>query len=135
MEPSSSRARDSRRVCAADSVIVPREIDHVFSFLTERTNEARWRKGATSLLTGDYRITNYRAPTRFAFEAISSPGGPRGAFFLRDVDSRVTEVTFSVDVPARGLMRWGCALDRRLEAFVRAIQRLPEAMTDWDPPF
>jgi len=101
------RAKETHRARAEETVMVPREIDHVFSFLTDRTNEPRWWKEATSILVGDYRITNYRAPTCFDFEVISAPDGPRCSFLLRNVDSNVTEVTFTIDVPVRGLMRWG----------------------------
>ncbi len=136
MENLNPRAREARRVRAEETVMVPREIDHVFSFLAARTNETRWRREGTSILVGDYRITNYRAPTCFDFEVIAAPEGPRGSFSLRDVDSRVTEVTFTIDVPVRGLMWWGTpVISKRLAVAVHAIQRLPAAMIDWKPAY
>ena len=136
MEHLHRRAKETHRVRANETVMVPREIDHVFSFLAARTNEPRWRKEGTSFLFGDYRITNYRAPTCFDFEVISAPEGPRGSFSLRDVDSRSTEVTFSIDVPVRGLMRWGTpVISKRLAVAVHAIHRLPAAMIDWKPAY
>ena len=52
------RAKEVHRLRAEETVIVPCEIDHDFSFLAARTNETRWRNEAVSILLGDYRITN-----------------------------------------------------------------------------
>ena len=144
---------------AEETVVVPREIDHVFAFLADGLNEPLWRPDVTTVslttpgnqelgavwgqtmrgpggrtIAGDYRITAYAPPTRLDFEVIAGPARPIGSFRLREVDATSTELTFVLDLVPQGLMRLMTPMiNRQVASEARAIHNVPTAMADWMP--
>lgn len=138
---------------AQRAVTVPRPIGEVFAFLADGLNNPRWRPEVTSIsrvsgagvgtqyaqtmkgpggrsIDGDYRLTMYDEPTRLEFEVTAGPARPTGSFVLREVDPATTEVTFTLDLTPRGLMKLATPMiNKQVSAEVANIDNVANAMT------
>jgi hypothetical protein len=113
---------------AEHSVIVDRPIEEVFAFLADGMNEPLWRPevinishvGGSGLgaeyaqtmkgpagrkIAGDFRLTRFDEPTRIDFAVIAGPARPTGSYVLSDTGTGSTEVSFTMDLVPRGLIR------------------------------
>jgi uncharacterized protein YndB with AHSA1/START domain len=138
-------------------VVIAAPITEVFAFIADGTNNPQWRPGVMDItppdggpgegavygqglrgpkgqrMDGDYRITDYQAPNRLAFEVIAGPARPTGAFDLEEPVAGATTVRFSLDLQARGLMRVpmkfaGPVIERQMRAEVDCLSRLKDHM-------
>jgi uncharacterized protein YndB with AHSA1/START domain len=112
---------------ATNSVTIARAPADVFAFLADGSNGAKWRTGVldVSLKSGhgqgavyqqgvkgplgrrvsaDYEITDYQPGRRLAFQAVSGPVRPQGAYDLEPVDGG-TRVTFSLRCSPSGVKK------------------------------
>jgi uncharacterized membrane protein len=139
---------------AKHKVTVPRPIGEVYDFLADGLNDPKWRpdvievhleSGAASTvgavyaqtmkgpggrpIKGDYRITLADVPNRLDFQVIAGPARPIGSFELVKLSSTSTEVSFTLDLVPKGLMKlMGSMIAKQVESEAAAIQRVPEAM-------
>lgn len=137
---------------AARTVIVPRPATEVFAFLADGMNEKRWRPDVMSVhlasgsgvgavwaqtmrgpggrrIRGDYRITRLAEPTLIEFEVVAGPARPTGRFALVAVDPSSTEVTFTLDLVPKGLMRlMSGMIAKQVAKEADAILNVPAAM-------
>jgi len=139
---------------AQHTVTVPRPIAEVYEFLADGLNEPKWRPDVTEVhlaagtassvgavyaqtmkgpggraIRGDYRITLTEVPTRLDFEVIAGPARPTGSFELVELSPTSTEVSFTLDLIPKGLMKLMTAMiEKQVESEAAAIQRVPEAM-------
>lgn len=114
---------------AEGTVTIDRPIDQVFSFLADGTNNPAWRPGVLDItppaggpavgavyaqglkgprgkrIDGDYRITELVAPSRIAFAVVAGPARPTGVFQLSDPSPGSTQVHFTLDLQAKGVMK------------------------------
>jgi uncharacterized protein YndB with AHSA1/START domain len=138
-------------------VVIAAPISAVFAFIADGTNNPRWRPGVMDItppeggpaegavygqglrgpkgqrMEGDYRITGYNPPHRFAFEVIAGPARPTGAFDLEEPVAGATTVRFSLDLQAKGLMKVpmrfaGGVIERQMRAEVDCLSRLKDQM-------
>ena len=80
-------------------------------------------------IRGDYRITRLDEPSRIDFEVIAGPARPTGRFALVAVTPTSTEVTFTLDLVPRGLMRLlGPMIAKQVTKEADAIVNVPAAM-------
>jgi uncharacterized protein YndB with AHSA1/START domain len=136
-------------------VVIAAPITEVFAFIADGTNNPQWRPGVMDItppeggpeegavygqglrgpkgkrMDGDYRITDYRAPDRFAFEVIAGPARPTGAFDLEEPVAGATSVRFSLDLQAHGLMKVpmrfaGKVIERQMRLEVDCLSRLKD---------
>ena len=138
---------------AQRTVTVPRPVGEVFAFLADGLNNPKWRPEVTSIshvsgagvgtqyaqtmkgpggrsIDGDYRLTTYDEPTRLEFEVTAGPARPTGSFVLREVDPTTTEVTFTLDLTPRGLMKLATPMiNKQVTAEVANIDNVSRAMT------
>jgi hypothetical protein len=56
-------------------------------------------------MAGDFRLTRFDEPTRIDFEVIAGPARPTGSYVLSDTGTGSTEVSFTMDLVPRGLIR------------------------------
>ena len=140
---------------AENMVVIAAPITDVFAFIADGTNNPQWRPGVMDItppdggpkegavygqglrgpkgqrMDGDYRITDYRTPDRFAFEVIAGPARPTGAFDLEEPVAGATTVRFSLDLQAKGLMKVpmrfaGKIIERQMQAEVECLSRLKD---------
>jgi carbon monoxide dehydrogenase subunit G len=114
---------------AQHTVSIDCDVDKVFDFLADGTNNPRWRTGVIEISTtdptpaagttyrqvmagpggrridGDYRIVTFDRPHRLTFEVTAGPLRPTGEFNLSPGQNGHTEVTFQLDAQPRGFMR------------------------------
>ncbi|NEM90808.1 SRPBCC family protein [Galbitalea soli] len=131
---------------------VSKPIEEVFAFLADGLNNPRWRPEVREIshvsgtgvgavyaqtmtgpggraIAGDYRVTEYRAPTRLAFEVIAGPARPTGVFTLVSTGPTTTDVTFAIDLTPTGLMRlMSRMIAAQVESEAANIARLPAAL-------
>jgi uncharacterized protein YndB with AHSA1/START domain len=141
-------------VHAQRTVVVGRPIESVFAFLADGSNNPKWRPDVIEIrlasglglgaeyhqtmkgpggrrIRGDYRITRFDHPTRLDFVVTAGPARPTGSFELRTLGASSTEVTFTLDLKARGLMvLMARMIDRQVATEVGNIATLPGAMED-----
>ena len=139
---------------AKHTVTVPRPIAEVYAFLADGLNEPKWRPDVTDVhlasgsgssigavyaqtmkgpggrpIRGDYRITLTEVPTRLDFEVIAGPARPTGSFELIKLSPTSTEVSFTLDLIRKGLMKlMSSMIEKQVESEAAAIQRVPGAM-------
>lgn len=139
---------------AKHTVTVPRPIAEVYAFLADGLNEPKWRPDVTNVrlasgtasrvgavyaqtmkgpggrsIKGDYRITATEVPTRLEFEVIAGPARPVGSFELAEASPASTEVSFTLDLVPKGLMKlMSSMIAKQVESEAAAIKRLPDAM-------
>lgn len=137
---------------AEQSVVVNRGAPEVFAFLADGLNEPTWRPDVVEVhpavgsgvgalwkqtmkgpggrrIRGDYRITRQDDPTVIEFEVVAGPARPTGRFVLDPLSPTSTQVTFTLDLQATGLMRLlGAVLDKQVAKEAAAIRNLPNAM-------
>ena len=139
---------------AKHTVTVPRPIGEVYDFLADGLNEPKWRPDVTDVhlasgsasslgavyaqtmrgpggrpIKGDYRITLTEVPTRLDFEVVAGPARPTGSFELVKLWPKSTEVSFTLDLIPKGLMKlMGGMIAKQVESEAAAILRVPEAM-------
>ncbi len=137
---------------AARTVEVASPIEDVFAFLADGMNEQRWRPDVTSVrpasgsgvgavwaqtmrgpggrsIRGDYRITRLDEPSVIEFEVIAGPARPTGRFALVALTPTSTEVTFTLNLVPRGLMRLlGPMIAKQVAKEADAIRNVPAAM-------
>jgi hypothetical protein len=139
---------------ARHTVTVPRPIAEVYAFLADGMNERKWRPDVTEVhlesgaassvgavyaqtmkgpggrpIKGDYRITMADVPNRLDFEVVAGPARPTGSFELVALSPTSTEVSFTLDLIPKGLMKlMGSMIAKQVESEAAAIQRVPEEM-------
>jgi uncharacterized protein YndB with AHSA1/START domain len=137
---------------AEHTVTVAHPIAEVFAFLADGTNEPKWRSDVISIrhvsgagvgaeyaqtmkgpggrpMAGDFRVTRFDEPTRLDFEVIAGPARPTGSFLLRDLGAGSTEVTYSLDVTPRGLMKLAAPMiSKQVKAEVASLVNLAAAL-------
>jgi hypothetical protein len=140
---------------AENMVVIAAPITDVFAFIADGTNNPQWRPGVMDItppdsgpeegavygqglrgpkgqrMDGDYRITDYQVPGRFAFEVIAGPARPTGSFDLEEPVAGATTVRFSLDLEAKGLMKVpmrfaGKIIERQMRAEVDCLSRLKD---------
>ncbi|MEA2501133.1 MAG: hypothetical protein QOD01_1244 [Actinomycetota bacterium] len=140
---------------AENMVVIAAPITDVFAFIADGTNNPQWRPGVMDItppdggpeegavygqglrgpkgrrMDGDYRITDYQIPDRFAFEVIAGPARPTGSFDLEEPVAGATTVRFSLDLQAKGLMKVpmrfaGKIIERQMRAEVDCLSRLKD---------
>lgn len=137
---------------ASRTVTVPKPIGEVFAFLADGMNEPRWRPDVTDVhlasgsgvgavwaqtmrgpagrpIRGDYRITRQDEPTLIEFEVVAGPARPTGRFVLVERAPSSTEVTFTLDLVPKGLMRlMSRMIAKQVAKEADAILNVPSAM-------
>ena len=114
---------------AENRVTINREPRDVFTFLADGLNEPLWRSGVKDIalksgeagavgavysqtltgpggrsIAGDYQITEAVPGELLGFQVVAGPARPTGAYRMRAIDGG-TEVTFTLDVQPKGLMK------------------------------
>jgi len=142
---------------ADHTVVIAAHIAEVFAFLADGTNNARWRPGVMDVtppsegpgegavygqglrgptgrrFDGDYRITEFQPPSRFAFEVVAGPARPTGVFELSEPVPGATTVHFVLDLQPRGFMKLpmklaGPRIDKQMRAEVACLDKLKEEL-------
>ncbi|MBS1908041.1 MAG: SRPBCC family protein [Actinobacteria bacterium] len=103
---------------ASRTIEIAAPVETVFAFFTDPSNDPTWRAGVTRMqaqgapevgatvhqaiagpggrsIDADIRITEYSAPTRYAFATIAGPVRPVGSYTFAEVPSG-TLVTFEL---------------------------------------
>jgi uncharacterized protein YndB with AHSA1/START domain len=113
---------------AQRTILIQRPVETVFAFFTTPSNDPRWRPhvkeidGPAQLQAGsrihqvvagpggrgidaDIEVTDYSAPTRYAFEVVAGPARPRGEYAFESTDGGATTVTFSLTADLSGVKK------------------------------
>ncbi len=114
---------------AEHTVTIDRPIAQVFEYVADGSNNPRWRAGVLEInrtspanelgaeyrqvlagpggrrIAGDYRISEWEPPRRLEFTVIAGPARPVGRFDLTEVAPDRTQVTFTLALQPRGVMR------------------------------
>ena len=139
---------------AKHTVTVPRPIAEVYAFLADGLNEPKLRPDVTGVhlesgttssvgavyaqtlkgpggrpIKGDYRITLADVPNRLDFEVVAGPARPTGSFELVALSPTSTEVSFTLDLIPKGLMKlMGSMIAKQVESEAAATQRVTKAV-------
>jgi uncharacterized protein YndB with AHSA1/START domain len=114
---------------AEHTVTIDRPIAQVFEYVADGSNNPRWRAGVLEInrtssanelgaeyrqvlagpggrrIAGDYRISEWDPPRRLEFAVTAGPARPIGRFDLTEVAPDRTQVTFTLDLQPKGVMR------------------------------
>ena len=140
---------------ADHTVVIAAPIADVFAFVADGTNNVRWRPGVMDItpppegpgegavygqglrgpkgkrFPGDYRITEFEAPSKLAFEVVAGPARPTGVFELSEPVPGATTVHFLLDLQPRGFMKLpmkfaGPQIEKQMRAEVACLDKLKE---------
>ncbi|KHK98763.1 hypothetical protein LK09_07590 [Microbacterium mangrovi] len=132
---------------ATRTIRIAAPIETVFAFFTDPANDLKWRTGVKEMradgearvgatvhqvvsgpggrsIDADIRITEYTAPTRYAFTTVSGPVRPTGGFTFASAEGGTT-VTFALDAEVSGLKKifMGGPVQKSMDAEMSALDR------------
>lgn len=139
-------------VHAEYSVEIKRPASEVFDFLADETTMSQWRPGVLEVahqsgsgvgatysqtlsgpggrkIPGDYRITEYDKPRRFAFEVIAGPLRPTGLYEISEASAGTTTVRFTLNATPKGFMKlMGGMIKKQMTAEVASLENLKSVL-------
>lgn len=139
---------------ASRTITISAAIDDVFSFFTNPANDTAWRPGVKDIhahgapevgaiihqvvsgplrrgISADIEITEFAAPTRYAFATVSGPVRPTGSFtFTATADG--TSVTFELAAATSWLKArlMDRAVQKSMDAAMAGLDRAKAVIED-----
>ncbi len=115
---------------AENEIVIDRPVETVYAFLSDGTNNPKWRPGVRSIelksgsgghlgavyrqvlsgpggraVDGDYEIIRAERGVELAFQVVSGPARPTGVYRLAPAGQGSTRLRFSLDYSPKGFMR------------------------------
>ncbi|MDQ4213395.1 SRPBCC family protein [Microbacterium sp. ASV81] len=132
---------------ASRTIEIAAPVETVFAFFTDPANDRKWRGGVKEIqaqgapgvgatvhqviagpggrsIDADIRITEYTAPTRYAFAAIAGPVRPVGSYTFEETPGG-TQVTFDLSAEVTGLKKlfMGGPVQKNMDGEMAALDK------------
>ena len=133
---------------AQRTIRIGRSPEAVFAFLTDPTNDLRWRSGVKEMtaeggpgvgrrihqvvvgpggrgIAADIEVTAYDPPTRYAFRTVSGPVRPIGEYRLAASGADGTDLSFALTAEIGGWKRlvMGGAVQKSMDGEMAALDK------------